>query len=368
MFGYWSVKRINQEGKVDSSVVVGVVVVLAIIGAVGYGVYYFGFVKAEREELQEAKDSATNTLAKTLAQVKTEESQAKTREYLAQIQAADSKGEVASIVNEINSSYEIEKKRKELITQIEKATQGHFYELEELNQSLKKQINSATSLNALTAAETELNDKLNSEWRSIHLSQIGTIYENYVVMVRQDSPLYEIHYAKSEARSFVLNKNWEVLKEAKFRAPNSYMVPIINEFQKTPTLEEGSRVDVYEYDPENKTLIQRVQNAEVLKIIYPKDVISSIAWSYNQDGATHRFSTDVWEEIKASKAGFEEANSEWEDWAKSVIEAARDDANIADYDLQVIYVIDITDDEVAKIVTNVEHQQSKKDIVLVARK
>ncbi|KXA91403.1 hypothetical protein AKJ63_01485, partial [candidate division MSBL1 archaeon SCGC-AAA259D18] len=104
------------KAQIDSSVIVGVVVVLAIIGVAAFSVYYFGFVKPERAELEDARKSAERTLNNTLATVDTPQAQEATEFYEAQIKEAESEEKITSLVVEITSTFELESKREELLS------------------------------------------------------------------------------------------------------------------------------------------------------------------------------------------------------------------------------------------------------------
>lgn len=125
---------------------------------------------------------------------------------------------------------------------------------------------------------------------------------------------------------------------------------------------------MYEYVYDNGNMTLRVQNTKVLNVIYPKKVLSSISWRSSKSDNSGQYSTDVWEEIKASKAGSVEASETWSDWAKKVVKSARDEANIGDYDLKAIYVVKIAEREIARDLKKIEQYQGKeRDIVLLSR-
>lgn len=349
--------------------IVGIVVVLAIVGGAVFSVYYFGFVRPARAELEDAKTSAEHTLDGTLGTVDTSKARAATETYRAKIHEAGSKGEVTSIVEEITSAFKREDKREELLTKVEKAPKGSFYSLDDLSEDLKSKVNSKTSLGQLKDLGDTIDEKATSGWRDLHLEAIGKVPENELVMVREDSPISEAHMSKENALDFVQEKSWKLLRELKFKEAGTFKIPIVDTFERAPSIDEGSTVDVYEYDLENETMTRRGKKVDVLKVIYPKDTLSAISWSSTEDETSHTFSTDVWEEIKASEAGSVAASSSWFDWAKSVVTIARDDANIGDYDLKAIYVLEISEGKVAKSLMRVEQfQTEKKDIVLLARK
>lgn len=358
-----------RKAQVDSSVVVGIIVVLAIVSVVGVGIYYFGFVSPRRAALSSAKESAKDTLNDSLATVDTSQARKATKTYKARIQEAGSKSKVTSIVEKISSTYEVESKREELLNMVSNATQGSFYTLDNLQDNLKEEVNSKSTLSQLKGYESQLKASVSSEWKNLHSEVIENISDNSIVMVKQNSKLSEAHLAKENALSHVQEKSWKVLKGLKFKEMNSYAVPVIDKFERNPTIKAGSAIDVYEYDYENGTMTRRVQDMEVLNVIYPKDVFSSVSWSKTEEGTSYSYSTDVWEEIKAYEADAPSgANSEWNDWASSVISKAREGANLGSFDLQPIYVVKVSEDNVAKSLTQIEqYQTGEKDIVLLAQ-
>ncbi|KXA91303.1 hypothetical protein AKJ63_01685, partial [candidate division MSBL1 archaeon SCGC-AAA259D18] len=60
--------------------------------------------------------------------------------------------------------------------------------------------------------------------------------------------------------------------------------------------------------------------------------------------------------------------SYWADWAQRVVSLARDNANLGDYDLQAIYVVEVSEPEVARDLIKIEQFQTDlKDVALLAR-
>lgn len=361
-----------QKGQSDSSAVVGVIVVLVIVGLVGFGIYYMGFIKPSREELSDAKTSAKKTLV-NLKEVGTSQASSKTSEFLAKINGADEKSEVNSIVKNIQDQIKIESKRLDLLNLVENATRGSFYDLSGLRSSLKKEINSKTKLDGLNTLSNNIEGTISSEWREKHRNRLNSIGGSEVVKITEDSPLFESHMSKSKSLSLVSNEDWKTLSKLKFQESNTFKVAITQAMSKTPTLEKGSKINVYEYNSENESMNLRVEDTTVLEVFYPKDLLSTISWTKNEVTTENRwnysFSTDVWEEIKASYAGAENAKSVWNDWAKSVIKKAREDTNLVDYDLEALYLIEVTNGKVAKKISKIEQfQEGKKSILLISKK
>ncbi len=357
-----------QKGQ---SLAVGVAVVIVIIGLVGFGIYYFAFRKPQKQELNSAKTSAKETLLE-LQNVGTDQAQEKVSEYYSQVQRAETVSAVNSIEQEVNSEIRLESKRASMIEAVKKATSGSFQDLTEVRNSLLNDINSATSTSALNNISSKMEEDITSEWRSELNTQISSISGQNIVKIRKNSKVYESHVTKDRALSYINNHSWEVLSEVKFIESNSFEVPVIDTFKNTPTIKKDTRVNVYEYGYENNSMQIRVENTKVLRIIYPKDVLSSISWSRSEDlgGETlsYNFNTNVWEEIKASTAGIEEAQQVWNNWAENVVNTARENANLGNYDLQAIYVLRVSSDQVAQDLIQIEKfEGGNRDLALLAR-
>lgn len=343
--------------------------VLAIISAAGFGIYYFGIVRPRQNQLQQARKSALRDLEDDLESINTSQANRAANNLKAEIQEAETKAEVTSLVSEMNAIIERESTREELLTMVKNGTHGAFEPLDELYENLKEEVNAESNISGLEALQDTIKRQLTEAWSGLHKQAIEGISDKNVVMVKKNSDISETCMAKENALEYVNEEEWGKLRAVQFVESNSFMVPIMQEFKRAPSIDPGDRVDIYEYNSEEDNMERRVTNTEVLNIIYPKDTISSISWSKREGNQSHSYSTDVWREIKAAEAGAAEAKSEWDDWAQSVIQAAREEANLGDHDLKAIYVVQITKDNVARDLTHIEQFQSKnKDIVLVARK
>lgn len=361
---------IMPKGQVETSVIVGIIVVLAIVSAVGFSVYYFGFVQPRRKQLQNSKDSTISTLEQTLGSVDTNQAQQASASYKAKIETAGSKSEVSSLASEVASIYQRESTREELLSSIVKdGTHGSFYTLSNLYDALRNQVNSKSTLSQLESLRSELESEMTQAWIDLHEEAIGNILENDLVRIEKDSPAEEAYISKENALKSLQEQSWETLQKTKFMEKNTFKVPIVDTFQRVPTLKPGDKVDIYEYNSGKDRMTRRVVNTEVLDVIYPVDTISSISWTKSVGKQSYSYSTDVWREIKASEAGSGDAKSSWSDWAQTVVDIAREEANIGSYDLQAIYVVEITNDNIAKTLMQIEEFQSDaNDVVLIARK
>lgn len=366
---------IISRGQVDSSVIVGIVVVLAIVSVLAFSVYYFGFVKPEQAELEDAKDSAEQTLNSTLGKVSTSQAEQAASTYMAEIQQADTKSEVTSIVEDISSTFQSESKRETLLNKENKLTSGEFYSLDSLSEDLENRINSKSTLSGLESLEDGMKEEIKSAWMNLHQEDIGDISSEEGVMLKKNSALSETHYeSKEKAYSFIQGKSLELLRKLKFKGKGTFEVPVISEFKSVPSIGEGDKVNVYEYLYENDVMNTRAKNAEVLEVIYPKNVLSSVSWTRNDNGDAYSYSTDVWEEIKArlereNVAGFPGTRSEWSNWAENVVSVARDKASVGDFDLQAIYLLEISNNQIAEnIVRTDRYRSGERDVVILGRR
>ncbi len=358
-----------SKGQVDTSVIVGVVVVLAIISAAGFGIYYFGFIRPRQKQLQEAQESALMEVEDKLGTVNTSQAEEKTVTYKARIQEAETKSKVTDLVEGMMEIYERESIREELLTMVRDGTHGSFCTLGDLYKELRNKVTSKSELSQLEALRSTIEESLNNAWTDLHTQTVEDIQGEGIVEIKKNSLISESYMTKENAVEHIEGGTWEELQGLQFREKNTFMIPIIETFERATPIDPGDKVDIYEYNSAEETMAKRVQNTEVLNVVYPKDTISSISWNKNEGGSSSSYSTDVWSEIKAGIAGSGSASTEWNDWAQNVIQTARDDANIGDYSLEAIYVVEITEDNIAMDLTHIEQFQSgTKDLVLVSRK
>jgi len=356
--------------KIDVSVVIGVVVVFAIIGAAVFGAYYFLVYSPAQQRLEDAKTDALGYLDETLGSISTSQADSAAASYRVQIQDAGSPGEVATIRSEVTSAYNRESKRSNLLAEVDQATSGSFYSLPDLESSLKSDINSKTTLSALESYEQSgaIDNQASTAWRSLHTGIISSISDNEVVMRQRDSPTYVEYMTKDEALSHIQANSWSTLRELRFENTGSYEVPIIDTFQHAPTIKAGSIVDVYIYNYSTENMVRRVGGATVRSVIYPREELGVISWTLSDDDVSHAYSTNVWEAIKAATAGNTDAASiSWANYAEDLMESAVN-AGIGDFDLQALYVIEVPAREDAEDLTHVEqYLSSTKDVVLLAQ-
>ncbi len=360
-----------ERGRVDVSVVVGVIVVFAVIGAAIFGIYYFLIYAPAQQRLEDARIDALGYLDGTLGSIATSQAETAAASYRIQIQDAGSSDGVAAIRSEITSAYNRESKRADLVAEADLAANGTFYSFPDLEESLKGEINAMTTLSELESYEESgtIGNRATSAWESKHTSVIGGLTGDRIVMRGRDSPEYVQYMTKEEAlENYVQTNSWSVLRELGFEGAGSYEVPILDSFQRAPTVLPGSIVDVYIYDYSTGGMSLRVGGTTVRSVIYPEDELGTIAWTFIDGDISYSYSTCVWEAIKAATAGDSEAAAlDWEQYAKDLMESALS-AGVGDFDLRALYIVEVPSREDAAELTQYEqYMTSTKDVVLLAK-
>lgn len=342
-----------------------------IIGAAIFGVYYFLIYAPAQQRLEDAKVDALGYLDGTLGSIVTSRAETAAAGYRTQIMNADSPEEVAAIRSEITSAFNCESKRADLLAEVELATNGTFYSFPDLEESLKSEINAMTTLSELQSYEEsgKIDEQATSRWRSKLTGVIGTLSEDRIVMRRRNSPNYVQYMTKEEAiENYIQANSWSVLRELRFEPAGSYEVPILDTFQRAPTVLPGSVVDVYVYDYSTGEMSLKVGGTTVRSVIYPREQLGTISWTFVDGETSYSYSTDVWEAIKAATAGDPEAASiDWERYAKDLMQSALD-AGIGDFSLQALYMIEVpAREDAAELMQYEQFMTPAKDIVLLAK-
>ena len=352
--------------------IIGAVVVFGIIGAVVFGIYYFAFVRPAAEEFEQAKLSALGQINSTLAAIGTDQALDAASGYTAQVQDAGSKSEVNAILVEVASTAQLEQKRKELLDKVDSATNGTYFtttdvpEFAALSQSLTQNINTMTSRSQLVAYEPQVDNQATSTWRTHFANLIGNFTASRISMLRRNSLLYGEWMSKDDALAYVAGEIWQTLRKLKFENPSTVEVPVLDTFQRTPTVKPNSTVKIYVYDIATDNMRPLWGNATVGSVIYSQADIATIAWALTDGAATQSYSVNIWETIKAAAAGDSDAAAvAWQDYGVDVMDRARS-ANIGEYDVSVIYMVEVPDDIGAEITQYELHMTATKDVVLVA--
>ncbi len=362
---------IAKGQRTDVRAAVGVVVVFAIIGAAIFGVYYFLFERPAAEELEQEKLMALAEITSNLSDIGTDQASQAASEYKARVQDAGSKSDINAIFVEVASTAQLEQKRRELLDRTREATNGTYItttdvqELSTLSQSLREEINKITSISKLEEYEPQIDSKATLTWRAYFIGSIGKMTENQIVMYR-NSPVYGEYMSKEDALAYVRGQAWDVLRKLKFEDHSTIEVPVLDTFQRTPTIKPNSVVKIYIYDIETGEMRPLWGNATVTSVIYSKSDLGVIIWAMTEGDTTKSYSVNMWETIKAAAAGSTEAATvAWQNYGMDVMDQARS-ANIGDYEVSVIYVVEVPDAIGEEIVKCELHMSDTRDVILVA--
>lgn len=346
--------------KVDIRPIVGAAVVFLILGAVIFGAFYFLIIKPASDALESAKISALQTVSQ-LSSLGTSQAQSDASQYTTQIEQAGSESEVQAILADVNSSITREQKRLELLSTAQQAYSGEYYsaesengktvlsDLTNLKTTLVNDINGKTTLSALNDYESELDSKATSAWRNGLTNVVNSVSENTVAMVKQNSLRSGETMPKENALAYIENNDWTELRKVKFE-PASVEVPVLDTLQRTPTLKEGSTVNVYLYDSSTQTLSKIYTSATISKVLY-------------LDTDMQVGGTSLWENIKTlvAEGG---PTSGLANFGEDAVQAAIN-ANILRYNIQVLYVVRVADDIGEDIAKYEFHESSTKDVILI---
>ncbi|MEM3598306.1 MAG: hypothetical protein QXT02_05170 [Candidatus Hadarchaeum sp.] len=362
--------------KIDARPIVGAAVVFLIIGLVALGIYYFFIAKPAAEELNAVKLAAFDRI-NGLMSIGTEAATTKALDCSSRVQRAGSVAEVQATLVEVNAAIQVEQLRRELLDLVATAAEGNYYsadggagkmaaaELAEFRQTMVAEVNSKTTLTQLEACRAEINEKATVVWRSLHSAELSQLGDNLAMF--SGGATSGGYLTKEEARSYIAGLGWEGLRELKFEELGTVEVPVLDVFQRTPTLRAGMKVNIYVYDVATGIMENLWFNAVVRAVIYSQTDIARIAWVLSEGATMESYSTDVWEALKALSAGSEGVeNIDLEDYGAEVVQRGLE-ANLGHYPLQVIYVIEVPD-EIGRLIAQYEFQESSvKDVILVAR-
>jgi hypothetical protein len=369
--------------KVDTRPILGAIVVFLIIGAIVFGIYYFAFAGPAASALGAVKASALSQV-NSLSSIGTSKATSDAASFTTRIQAAGSQADVDSILSEVSVAVLREQARKELLSTISTATNGFYYsaagasgttqvqDLADLASTLQTAVNSETmnTLEAINAYESTLNTEATSKWRTVLKAVINQIADNLLIMTA-GSEHYEGSISKENAVIYVDNtdRDWQELRMLRFIGDPMVQVPVLDTFQRTPTLKEGSIVRVYIYDEDTENLALRYTNAVVKNTIYSQSDLGTVSWTLTTESGgattTSSYATSMWETIKAAAAGNADAIAAgWSAYGEDVMDRVLS-SNIGSYTVSVIYVIEVSD-AIGEEVAKAEFQQtSTKDVILL---
>jgi len=322
----------SNRGQIDTSVTVGVIVVVAILSAAVFGVYYLGFVRPKRLQLEELKGDSVQELNSTLGAVETSQAEMATTRFKTKIRTAESTKEVESVMDDVSHTYQVEKKREELLVKAENYTTGSFFDLEYLHDNFKSETQSLETLSELRAFEDVMWSQARQAWKEAHISNIDSVPSDKLVVRWNHSPSrWRDNVSENAALTMVNERSWRELKGMNFEKTGSYEIPITYDLGEAPTLMEDSTVDVRIYEMsssgevENKWVMG--EDAGVEHILYNEEDLGTIGWQMQKDvhgsdeTVQNGLTTDIEEEIKAQVKGHSEANLP-EDWGKDVLTQA----------------------------------------------
>lgn len=361
--------------KIDARPIVGAAVVFLLMGSAAFGVYYFLITKPAAEELTATKLAAFDRI-NGLVSVGTEAAVLRALDCSSRVQRANSVAEVQAILVEVNAAIQVEQLRKELLDLVAVAADGSHYsaaggsgklaapELAEFSATMTAEINAKSTLAELEACRAEINERATLVWRSLLAGELNKLGENVALFRDSVSGGY---LSQAEAREYLAGLGWETLQKLKFQDYGTVEVPVLDTFQRTPSLKAGSRVNIYVYDLDTGVMENLWFNAQVRGVIYSQADIARISWVLADGTKTESFSTDIWETLKAIAAGnTAAAGLDWMHYGEDVVERGLE-ANIGHYPLQVIYLVEVPD-EIGRLIAAYEFQEtSSKDVILVAR-
>lgn len=362
--------------KIDARPIVGAAVVFLIIGLVAFGIYYFLIAKPAAEELTISKLAAFDRI-NSLMSIGTEAATLKALDCSSRVKQAGSVDEVQTILVEVNAAIQLEQLRKELLDLVAAAADGAYYsadggagkitapELVEFRETMMAEVNAKVTLAELEACRAKINERATVIWRSLHSAELGKLGDN--VAMFSGGAVSGGYLTKAEARSYIAELGWEALQKLKFEEYGTVEVPVLDTFQRTPTLRAETRVNIYVYDVATGAMENLWFNAVVRTVVYSQTDIARIAWILSEGTTTGTYSTDMWEVLKALTAGSEGVeNISWQGYGAEVVRRGLE-ANLGHYPLQVIYVVEVPD-EIGRLIAQYEFQESSvKDVILVAR-
>jgi len=363
---------IISDTDVDVRVAVGALVVFLIVGLIVFGIYYFGFLSPARDELDRTKTSALSEIDRTLGTIGTSQAQTEAASLRSRVIAAESKGDIKSILEEMSSVALRETKREELLGKVDTVVAGTYHSagdvtaLATLQTSLKNEINNKTTLTALQDLETSgtIDTQATSAWRT-YLQSLVQGKVNEFNQVLQRTAAYSLIMPKENALSLVGGSSWQILRGWDFDDPRLVAIPVADTFNRAPDLRPGMVADIWVYDSAAENSSFLFGPAVILETIYSTADLSSISWVLAYDTTSASYTVDVWETLKALAAGSAEAAAvDWESYATDIMERVRS-ADVGKFDVSVMYVVAVPE-ELGILITQYEQYANLgKDVILL---
>jgi hypothetical protein len=336
---------------VDVRVAVGALVVFLIVGSVVFGVYYFGFYRPGRDDLERARTSALSQIDQTLGKIGTSQAQIEASTLKSQVIAAGSKEAIESTLSGMSSIATRESKRKQLLAEVDDAVAGTYHSdndvsaLATLKTNLKNEINNMTTLADLQSFEDSgaIDTQATSTWQTYQQTNVRN-NTNEFNQVLELTATYHLIMPQENALTVVGESSWQILRGMDFQDPKLVAIPIAESFDRAPDLRPGMVADIWVYDTvaENSSFL--FGPAVILETVYSSSDLSAIGWILTIDSSTWNYSVDVWETLKALAAGSPDAAKvDWENYALDIMERVRS-AHLGNFDIQVMYVVAVPED------------------------
>ena len=346
--------------------------VFLIVGSVVFGVYYFGFYRPGRDDLERTRTAALSQIDQTLGKIGTSQAQIEASNLKSQVIAAGSKEAIGSTLSGMSSIAARESKRKQLVARVNDAVAGTYHSdndvtaLATLKTNLEDEINNMTTLAELQAFESSgtIDTQATSTWRAYQQTNVGK-NTNEFNQVLERTATYRIIMTKENALAIVNESSWQILRGMDFQDPKLVAIPITDSFDRAPDLRPGMVADIWVYDTvaENSSFL--FGPAVILDTVYSTSDLSTVTWILSYDTFTSNYSVDVWETLKALAAGSTGAAAvDWENYALDVMERVRS-AHLGNFDLQVMYVVAVPEDLGILISQYEQYTALGKDVMLL---
>lgn len=354
--------------------------IFLIIGAIVFGIYYFGIASPAANALATSKTSALSQVS-SLNSIGTSKAVSDASSFTTRIQAAGSQTDVDSISSEVSSAIQREQARKDLLTAVSTITTGDYYSatgssgttavqaLVDLETALTSGVNSQNSLSEIDAYESTMDTQATATWRSVLENIINSATDTRMSMTIGIPPIGSF-ISTDNALLYVDNTSltWQDLRALKLEDA-TVQVPVKDTYERTPTLAVGSVIRVYIYDMDTDNLALKFTNAIVRQVVYSYSDLGSISWTSTTDtggvSTTASYTTNIWETIKAAAAGnADAANVGWNAYVSDVMTRAMQ-AGVGNYSAQVLYVVEVSDPIGEEIVKAEFQNTDSKDVILV---
>jgi hypothetical protein len=342
------------------------------VGSVAFGVYYFGFYKPGKDDLERTRTAALTQIDQNLGKIGTSQAQNAASNLKSQVISAGSKGAIESTLSSMSSIVAQETKRKQLLARVEDAVAGTYHSdndvsaLATLKTNLEDQINNMTTLADLQAFESSgtIDTQATSTWRTYQQTSVGN-NTNEFDQVLEITPAYRVMMLEENALAIVNESSWQILQGMDFQDPKLVAIPITDSFKQAPDLRPGMVADIWVYDTAAENSSFLFGPAVILDTVYSTSDLSAVSWILSNDNSTSSYSVDVWETLKALAAGSTAAASvDWENYALDIMERVRS-AHLGNFDVQVMYVVAVPEDLGILLSQYEQYPTLGKDVMLL---